>query len=50
MKRIGYDPDSGRYFFRDRNGAVWQGTEGAEFSKMTRGVFILVYFSLWGGH
>ena len=36
MKRIGYDADSGRYFFRDRSGAIWQGAEGAEFSEMTK--------------
>jgi hypothetical protein len=50
MKRIGYDSDSGRYFYRDHNGAVWQGAEGAEFSEMTKGVFVFVCFSLWGGH
>jgi len=36
MKRIGYDADSGCYYFRDRSGAVWQGAEGAEFSEMTQ--------------
>jgi len=36
MKRIGYDADSGHYFFRDRHGDVWQGAEGAEFSEMTK--------------
>jgi len=34
MKRIGYDADTGRYYFRDRNGTVWEGAEGAEFSEM----------------
>jgi hypothetical protein len=37
MKRIGYDSDTERYYFRDRDGVVWQGAEGAEFSEMTRG-------------
>jgi hypothetical protein len=37
MKRIGYDSDTGRYYYRDRDGVVWQGAEGAEFSEMTRG-------------
>ena len=37
MKRIGYDSDSGRYYFRDRDGTVWQGPEGAEYGEMTRG-------------
>ncbi|KAG5639643.1 hypothetical protein H0H81_008804 [Sphagnurus paluster] len=36
MKRIGYDADTGRYMFQDRDGSVWQGAEGAEFSEMTR--------------
>nr|GAT55772.1 peptidoglycan-binding domain protein [Mycena chlorophos] len=36
MTRIGYDTDTGRYYFRDRDGSVWQGAEGAEFSEMTR--------------
>lgn len=37
MKRTGYDADTGRYYFQDRAGTVWQGAEGAEFSEMTRG-------------
>ncbi|KAF7307581.1 Peptidoglycan-binding domain protein [Mycena indigotica] len=36
MTRIGYDSDTQRYYFRDRNGSVWQGAQGAEFSEMTR--------------
>ncbi|GLB43654.1 putative lysin motif containing protein [Lyophyllum shimeji] len=36
MKRTGYDADTGRYYFIDRDGSVWQGAEGAEFSEMTR--------------
>ncbi|KAF7347184.1 Peptidoglycan-binding domain protein [Mycena venus] len=36
MERIGYDSDTGRYYFRDRGGSVWQGAQGAEFSEMTR--------------
>lgn len=35
--RIGYDSDTGRYYFRDRDGTVWQGAEGAQFGEMTRG-------------
>lgn len=37
MERIGYDADTMQYCFRDRDGSVWQGSEGAEFGKMTRG-------------
>ncbi|KIY51533.1 hypothetical protein FISHEDRAFT_37011 [Fistulina hepatica ATCC 64428] len=36
MTRIGYDADSGRYSFRDRDGSVWEGPQGAEFGEMTR--------------
>ncbi|KAJ7508356.1 hypothetical protein B0H11DRAFT_24070 [Mycena galericulata] len=36
MERIGYDSDTGRYYFRDQDGGVWQGAQGAEFSEMTR--------------
>lgn len=39
MKRVGYDADSGRYTFKDRDGSLWLGAEGAEFSEMTRGAF-----------
>ncbi|KAJ7213484.1 hypothetical protein GGX14DRAFT_618800 [Mycena pura] len=35
MVRIGYDSDTQRYYFRDRGGSVWQGTEGAQYSEMT---------------
>lgn len=37
MNRIGYDADSGRYYFRDSDGSIWQGAEGVEFGEMTRG-------------
>ncbi|KAJ7146512.1 carbohydrate-binding module family 50 protein [Mycena epipterygia] len=36
MRRTGYDSDTGRYYFQDQQGAVWQGAQGAEFSEMTR--------------
>lgn len=37
MKRVGYDADSGRYLFRDRDdGRLWEGQEGAQFGVMTR--------------
>lgn len=38
MKRIGYDADIRKYYFRDRDGSVWQGAEGDELGEMTRGV------------
>ncbi|KAF9535627.1 hypothetical protein CPB83DRAFT_842067 [Crepidotus variabilis] len=36
MKRIGYDSDSGRYYFRDTDGSIWKGAEGVEFGEMTK--------------
>jgi len=36
MKRIGYDADTMQYSFRERDGNVWKGPEGAEFGEMTR--------------
>jgi len=36
MKRVGYDSDTGRYYFRDRDGVLYEGVQGAEFSEMTR--------------
>jgi hypothetical protein len=41
MKRIGYDADSGKYFFRDNDGHLWEGQEGAHFGEMTRGMHAL---------
>ena len=42
MKRVGYDADSGRYFFRDKDGCLWEGQEGARFGEMTRGTHALL--------
>jgi len=36
MKRVGYDSDTGCYYFQDRNGITYTGPEGAEFGQMTR--------------
>ena len=41
MKRVGYDADSGKYFFRDKEGHMWEGQEGAQFGEMTRGTHAL---------
>ena len=38
MKRVGYDADTGRYYFQDTDGSYWRGPEGAEFGEMERGV------------
>jgi len=36
MKRIGYDADTGQYSYRSRSGAIWEGSEGAEYGELTR--------------
>jgi len=38
MTRIGYDSDTGRYTFRDKDGSIWEGPEGAEYGEMRKGV------------
>ena len=45
MKRIGYDADSGRYYFRDSDGTLWRGAEGVEIGEMTRGVWAALRLS-----
>jgi hypothetical protein len=45
MKRVGYDADSGKYFFRDDEGRLWEGEEGAQIGEMTRGTYLLFNFS-----
>ena len=39
MTRIGYDSDTGRYHFRDKDGSIWEGPEGAEYGEMRKGVY-----------
>ncbi|KZT02226.1 carbohydrate-binding module family 50 protein [Laetiporus sulphureus 93-53] len=34
MKRVGYDSDTSKYYFRDRDGTLWEGPEGAEYGEM----------------
>ncbi|OSD01202.1 carbohydrate-binding module family 50 protein [Trametes coccinea BRFM310] len=36
MQRVGYDSDTGRYYFRDRDGSLWEGPQGAEYGEMRR--------------
>jgi hypothetical protein len=38
MTRIGYDSDTGRYRFRDKDGSIWEGAEGAEYGEMRKGI------------
>ncbi|KIJ66544.1 carbohydrate-binding module family 50 protein [Hydnomerulius pinastri MD-312] len=36
VKRVGYDSDTGRYYFRDREGLLYKGPEGSEFGELTQ--------------
>ncbi|TBU26622.1 hypothetical protein BD311DRAFT_667186 [Dichomitus squalens] len=36
MKRVGYDSDTGNYYFRDQDGSLWEGPDGAEYGEMKR--------------
>ena len=36
MKRVGYDADTQKYYFRDENGDLWEGPEGQEYGVMTK--------------
>jgi hypothetical protein len=49
MKRVGYDADSGKYFFRDKEGHIWEGQEGAQFGELTRGTHVVQLFQITFG-
>ncbi|GJE89635.1 carbohydrate-binding module family 50 protein [Phanerochaete sordida] len=34
MQRAGYDADTGKYYFKDRAGKVWEGPEGAQYGEL----------------
>ncbi|KXN85774.1 hypothetical protein AN958_10957 [Leucoagaricus sp. SymC.cos] len=36
MKRVGYDADTGRYYFRDNDGAIWRSAEGSQYGELTK--------------
>ncbi|KAI0364552.1 hypothetical protein BV20DRAFT_974300 [Pilatotrama ljubarskyi] len=37
MVRVGYDADTGKYQFRDRDGSLWDGPLGSEYGTMVPG-------------
>lgn len=37
MTRVGYDSDTGKYYFRDSDGSLWEGPEGAQYGEMIKG-------------
>ena len=38
MKRIGYDADTQVYTFKDADGTLWEGSPGAEYGRLHRGM------------
>ncbi|TFK84446.1 carbohydrate-binding module family 50 protein [Polyporus arcularius HHB13444] len=36
MKRVGYDADTGKYYYRDGGGSLWEGAEGAQYGELKR--------------
>ncbi|EIM83566.1 uncharacterized protein STEHIDRAFT_63096 [Stereum hirsutum FP-91666 SS1] len=36
MTRVGYDSDTGKYYFRDSDGSLWEGPEGAQYGEMVK--------------
>ncbi|EPS97855.1 hypothetical protein FOMPIDRAFT_161441 [Fomitopsis schrenkii] len=36
MKRVGYDADTSKYYYRDADGALWEGPAGAQYGELTQ--------------
>jgi len=45
MKRVGYDADTQKYYFKDQGGALWEGAEGTEFGELTKVGHNTVHFA-----
>lgn len=37
MRRVGYDADTGKYYYKDSAGATWEGAEGAQYGELKQG-------------
>ena len=37
MKRVGYDADTRKYYFRDSDGSLWESAEGNQYGELTQG-------------
>ena len=37
MKRVGYDADTSKYYYRDADGTLWEGPAGAQYGELTQG-------------
>jgi len=36
MQRVGYDADTGKYYFRDQASTLWEGPQGAQYGELRR--------------
>ncbi|KZT22651.1 carbohydrate-binding module family 50 protein [Neolentinus lepideus HHB14362 ss-1] len=36
MKRVGYDSDTQKYYYRDQDGSLWEGAEGAGYGELKK--------------
>ncbi|KAH9923680.1 uncharacterized protein B0H18DRAFT_1014626 [Fomitopsis serialis] len=36
MKRVGYDSDTSKYYYRDADGTLWEGPAGADYGELTQ--------------
>jgi len=34
MRRVGYDSDTGKYYYRGGDGSIWEGAEGAQYGEL----------------
>ncbi|KAG2741294.1 hypothetical protein P692DRAFT_20751118, partial [Suillus brevipes Sb2] len=50
VKRVCYDADSGRYYFRDSEGLMYKGPVGSRFGVLTLGIEILTLFCYSSSH
>lgn len=40
MKRVGYDADTSKYYYRDADGSLWEGPAGAQYGELTQGALL----------
>lgn len=50
MKRVGYDADTQRYYYRDGGGSLWEGPEGSQYGQLTQGKRTLSFLILRTDH
>ena len=54
MKRVGYDADEQRYYYRNVDGTLWRSAPGVEYGQLSKGMqhglvsSVVVYLSHLG--